>query len=299
VQEQFKNALGEASPLFVASIIDAYGSSKDLQQCEPSAVIREALKAAVLRLPIARGLGFAYIVPRRDRGTMAPQMQIGWRGWVQLAQRTGQYRHINVGSIYEGERVIVDRLTGEVTIEGEATGDAPIGYFAYIETIGGFKKAIAWSVAKMNAHRDRYVPGWNRPGSAWMTHPEEMAHKTVISALIRKWGVTSVEMQRAVEADSEQSDGGGQYPNAEPIDITPAPSGTPAPVRIAKQQAVPAAPAWIADLAERVDAYRRPHGGELPDGYPEELRDEKVASRWIDRLDETAAREQGSEEAEF
>ena len=223
VQEQFANALGEARNLFVASIIDVVGSSKELQSCEPSAIIKEALKAAVLRLPIHRGLGFAWIVPRREHDVWTPQMQVGWRGWIQLAQRTGQYRHLNVGCIFVGQRVVEDYLTGAVAIEGAPAGDDVLGFFAFFELLNGFRKALVWSCAKMEAHRDRYVPKWNRAGGAWVTHPREMAQKTVLSALLRKYGVLSVEMQQAITAEVE-SDGPSlppMMPNAEPLDMAP------------------------------------------------------------------------------
>ena len=205
VQEQFENALGEARSLFVASLIDTFGSSKELQECEPDAVIKEALKAAVLRLPLAKGLGFAWIVPRRDHGVWTPQMQVGAKGWVQLAMRSGQYRWLNVGTLVEGESVTEDRLTGAITITGKPKGeDAPaVGFFAFFELLNGMRKALYWSVAKMAAHRDRYVPKWDRPGSAWVTHTRDMGEKTIISTLLRKWGVLSVEMQQAAMADAE------------------------------------------------------------------------------------------------
>jgi recombination protein RecT len=223
IQEQFRNAMAESSPLFVASVIDAYASSKALQECPPAAVIQEALRAAVLRLPIARGLGFAYIVPRAG----VPQMQIGWRGWVQLAQRTGKYKYLNVDCVFEGEKVAVDRMTGAIEITGTQASDNPIGFLAYFELLNGFRKAMYWSAEKMSAHRDRYVPKWTN-GSAWVTHPREMAQKTVLSALLRKFGVLSVEMQQAMQ--QEEADQGQPLEmaaNSEPIDVAPEPEPAP------------------------------------------------------------------------
>jgi phage RecT family recombinase len=101
VQEQFKNALAHNAPLFIASLIDIYGGDTNLQKCQPSAVIMEALKAATLRLPINRSLGFAYIVPYGSK----PEFQIGYKGYIQLAMRTGAYRYINADVVYEGEFV--------------------------------------------------------------------------------------------------------------------------------------------------------------------------------------------------
>jgi recombination protein RecT len=311
VQEQFNNALADAAPLFIASIIDLVGSSKGLQECEPAAIIREALKAAVLRLPIARGLGFAWMVPRRVKGIWTPQMQVGWKGWVQLAQRTAQYKYINAGPIFEGETPVIDRLSGAVQIEGEPKGERPIGYFAYFRLLNGFEKTLCWPMDRMVAHRNRYVPEWNKPGSAWVTHPEEQAIKTILSMLLRKYGILSVEMQKALEAEIE---GEVEQPGAKTqiIDLTeppapeiratvepvaapapPTPPETPkrgpgrpkkaaAPAPPPEPQEQPEGPVWLGILQEELRGYQHRHGGALPEGYPEEIMDEAVASRWID-----------------
>jgi recombination protein RecT len=235
VQEQFSNALGESKGLFIASLIDVQGGSKELQACDPAAIAKEALRAAVLKLPIAKSLGFAWIVPRREHDVWTPQFQIGAKGWIQLAQRTGQYRYLNVGCLFEGHMVHEDLLTGAVTITGSPKNDEVIGFFAYMELLNGFRKAIFWPAAKMFTHRDRYVPKWNRPGSAWVTHPRDMAEKTIISHLLRKWGVLSVEMQavmqQEIEGELEPQDQGAA-PNSEPIDVeiktdTPEPTDGP------------------------------------------------------------------------
>ena len=103
VQEQFKNALKDNSGPFVASVIDLYNGDNTLQECDPSAVVMECLKAATLKLPINKSLGFAYVVPYKNKGVATPQFQIGYKGLIQLAMRTGQYRIINADNICEGE----------------------------------------------------------------------------------------------------------------------------------------------------------------------------------------------------
>ncbi|MBM4318685.1 MAG: recombinase [Deltaproteobacteria bacterium] len=284
VQEQFRNALGDASPLFAASVLDLASSSPELMQCEPAALVREALKAAVLRLPLARGLGYAYVVPRRDHGEWKPQMQIGWRGWVQLAQRTGLYRSINAGEVYVGEFVRENRISGEVDIVGQRAGDEVIGYFAFFRLVNGFEKTIYWPIAQLQAHRDRYVPGWNRKGSAWQTHPHEMAAKTLLSSLLRRFGPTSVEMQRALVDDEPEPQPDRGRPNAETVDFASSPEPPPAAKgkrRPPAKQDGPEAPAWLAILREREDDYLGKHQGVYPDGYPREVQDEATASRWI------------------
>jgi recombination protein RecT len=198
VQEQFKNALQDQAPLFIASLIDIYSNDKNLQKCEPKDVIMEALKAATLKLPINKQLGFAYIVPYGSE----PQMQIGYKGYIQLAMRTGQYKYINADVVYEGELKGHNKLTGEVDLSGEATSDKVVGYFAYIETVNGFRKPLYWTKEKVLAHAKRYSKSFNSKSSAWQTNFDEMALKTMLRNLLRKYGVMSVEMMNAFTADS-------------------------------------------------------------------------------------------------
>jgi len=198
VQEQFRNALKDGAPLFIASLIDIYGNDKNLQKCEPKDVIMEALKAATLKLPINKQLGFAYIVPYGSE----PQMQISYKGYIQLAMRTGQYKYINADVVYEGELKGHNKLTGEVDLSGEATSDKVVGYFAYIETVNGFRKPLYWTKEKVLAHAKRYSKSFNIKSSAWQTNFDEMALKTMLRNLLSKYGVMSVEMMNAFTADS-------------------------------------------------------------------------------------------------
>jgi recombination protein RecT len=198
VQEQFKNALHEGAPLFIASLIDIYNNDKYLQKCSPQAVIMEALKAATLKLPINKNLGFAYIVPYGSD----PQFQVGYKGYIQLAMRTGQYKFINADMVYEGELKKCDKITGEIDLSGEAKSDKVVGYFAYIETVNGFKKTLYWPTEKVIAHAKRYSKSFNSKSSAWSTNFDEMALKTMLRNLLSKYGVMSVEMMNAFTSDS-------------------------------------------------------------------------------------------------
>ena len=202
VQEQFKNALAENRNLFIASLIDLYASDKNLQQCDPAALVREALKAAVLQLPIAKSLGFVWIVPYKG----APQFQLGYRGYIQLALRTGVYRHINADTVYEGELRGTDKLTGLVDLTGERRSDKIIGYFAYLETVNGFKKAIYWTKDQVTDHAKRFSPSFGFKDGAWQTNFDAMAIKTVIRQLISRYGIMSIEMQQALSIDHDAED---------------------------------------------------------------------------------------------
>jgi recombination protein RecT len=202
VQEQFKNALKESAPLFIASLIDVYSSDEVLQRSEPKTIIMEALKAATLKLPINKGLGYAWIIPYKGKATM----QIGYRGYIQLAQRTGYYRFINADAVYEGESVHVERLTGEVTLAGEKTSDKTIGYFAYFELLNGFQKTIFWTRKEVEDHAKRFSQSYNASVSPWKTDFDEMAIKTVLKALLSKYGLLSVEMTTALSVDRDPED---------------------------------------------------------------------------------------------
>lgn len=224
VQEQFKNALRDNSGLFIASLIDIYGNDKYLQECEPKAVVMEALKAATLKLPINRNLGFAYIVPFKNKGKAEPQMIIGYKGLIQLAMRTGEYRYINADVVYEGELQEVNKLTGEIDISGEKTSDKAVGYFAYLETLNGFSKTVFWYKDKVEAHAKRYSKSFNSSYSPWKTDFDEMALKTVLRNALTKWGIMSVEMQQAIDRDieSDVKHEIQQEANSEELDITDA-----------------------------------------------------------------------------
>lgn len=152
VQQQFQNALEKNSNLFVASLIDLYASDTYLQQCEPAQVVAEALKAATLKLPINKSLGFAYIVPYKKQGKQIPQFQLGYRGMIQLAMRSGIYKYLNADIVYEGEYKGYSKLTGDLDLTGEKKSDIVIGYFAYIESVNGFKKAVFATRDDMEAH---------------------------------------------------------------------------------------------------------------------------------------------------
>lgn len=229
VMEQFQNALDKNAPTFVASIIDLYNSDSKLQMCEPKAVVMEALKAAVLKLPINKALGYAYVIPfnnskKDEHGqwhkVMEPTFELGYKGYIQLAMRTGQYRTINADVVYEGELRKVNKLSGEIAFDGTKASDKIIGYFCYFELLNGFSKTLYMTVEQMATHAKLYSKGIkpettieqmlnlaNLPMSAnsktvgWMGNFHAMAIKTVIRNLLSKYGYLSVEMQQAIADD--------------------------------------------------------------------------------------------------
>lgn len=234
VQEQFKNALNKNSTAFVASVIDLYNNDKNLQECDPKQVVMEALKAAVLKLPINKALGYAYIIPfnnntRLPDGTwtkvMTPTFQMGYKGYIQLAMRTGQYRTINADIVYDGEVRKVSKLTGEINFDGDKLSEKVIGYFCYFELLNGFSKTLYMTIEDMAIHAKRFSKGIKRETTVetlvglanvdvnvdskavgWMGNFHGMSLKTVIRLLLSKYGYLSIEMQEAF-ANDEAGDG--------------------------------------------------------------------------------------------
>lgn len=234
VQAQFKNALGDHKDAFVASLIDLYTGDKQLQKCKPALVIAEALRAATLKLPLNKALGFAYIIvfnnsQKNEKGEWekvpTPTFVPGYKGYIQLAMRTGQYRTINADYVYEGEIRKVSKLTGEIAFDGEKKSDKIVGYFCYFELLNGFNKTLYVSIEDMADYALRYSPsfrGKDKPTKAslikdaqsgkistevgWKGNFNDMALKTVIRRLLSKYGYLSVEMQGAIEHDFEDSE---------------------------------------------------------------------------------------------
>lgn len=234
VQDQFKNAMGEHKDAFVASLIDLFTGDKQLQTCNPSLVVAEALRAATLKLPLNKALGFAYIVVfnnsvKNPDGSYTkvptPTFVPGYKGYIQLAMRTGQYRTINADFVYEGEMRKVSKLTGEIALDGIKKSDKIVGYFCYFELLNGFNKTLFVSVEDMAAYALRYSPSFkgknkptaealikaaqdNKPSTqvGWSGNFNDMALKTVIRRLLSKYGYLSVEMQGAIANDYEDAE---------------------------------------------------------------------------------------------
>ena len=198
MQQNFRNILAENAGAFMASVIELYQSDGALQKCDPNRVVLEALKAATLKLPINKQLGFAYIIPYNN----VPTFQLGFRGLIQLAQRSGQYRYINADVVCEGESVNYNRITGMLEISGTAKSETPVGYFAYFQLLNGFEKCVYWTREKVEAHAKRYSKAWSKADSPWHTNFDAMALKTVLKTIISKYGVMSVEFANAIANDS-------------------------------------------------------------------------------------------------
>jgi recombination protein RecT len=206
IQTQFKNALKDNAPAFISSIVELFSSDKYLQECDPNLVIMEAFKAATLKLPLNKQLGFSYLVPYKQGGVQKPQFQIGYKGYIQLAMRTGQYRYINADVVYEGTVVKRDLLTGKTEFSNDPTSEKAIGYFAYIELLNGFSKTVYITREEIVSHAKRYSKSYSRETSAWHSNFDEMAIKTALRRLLTHYGILSTEMISVLTADKDFED---------------------------------------------------------------------------------------------
>jgi len=202
IQEQFKNSLKENSGAFISSLIELFSGDSYLQSCQPSEVIQQALKAASLKLPINKNLGFAWIIPRKDHGTLRPNFEIGYKGYIQLAMRTGQYRIINADAVPVGINIEKDLLSGSIKFSGEASSKSEAqGYFAHFELLNGFQKTIYMEKKEIIEYAQNYSQSFSSKYSPWKKHFDRMAKKTVISILLRTYGILSTEMISAISSD--------------------------------------------------------------------------------------------------
>lgn len=219
IRQRLAETMNENAGAFSSSIIELFTSDGKLMQCDPVEVVQEALKGASLKLPINKQLGFAYVVPYKDKDRLRPQFQMGYKGYIQLAIRSGLYKHINSGAVYEGELVQTDKLTGEIDLTGERTSDEVVGYFAYIELLNGFSKTLYMTYDQMVNHAKRFSKSTyqGKLGGAWATDFDAMAQKTCLRLLVGKYGIMSVDMQQAFTADAEPDT---IETTSEPLDIT-------------------------------------------------------------------------------
>ncbi len=253
VFDKFTQIMGDNAKSYIANVLQTIQFSPELMTVEPKSVITAAMIAASLDLPIDKNLGFSAIVPYRDKtkGQIA-QFQIMTRGYVQLAQRTGQYANIHVTEIYDDELESFDILTGIPTFKPVSDGWRSkayaesdednaesekhiVGYAATFVLLTGFRKTEYWPIKKIDAHGRRFSKTFNNPGSTWQTNKPAMRKKTVLKALF-KWGPLSVNVQKAVDLDGSFGTGMSlldldqdEIPPAEDQGLPEAGAGEPGP----------------------------------------------------------------------
>lgn len=198
IKARLKNSLKDNWPQFATSMLDLYSGDNLLQKCDPTEVALECIKAATLNLPISKALGFAYIVPYKNK----PTFIIGYKGLIQLAQRTGQYQTINADVVYEGQLKGRDFLSGKIDLSGEKISDKVIGYFAYFKLNNGFEKVLYMTRAEVEAWRNKYSPSAKSNYSPWTTEFDKMALKTCLRRLISSYGIMTLNMTDALAKDN-------------------------------------------------------------------------------------------------
>lgn len=265
---------------FVSAITSAVSVNPQLQDCDPGSILSAAFLGESLDLSPSPQLGQYYLVPFNDRktGVKKAQFVLGYKGYIQLAIRSGQYRDIEATEIKEGEYLGRDSMTGQPKFQfiedDEAREAAPVvGYMAYFEYLNGFRKCLYWSREKVMAHADKYSMAFSIEGlrklqngevpdkemwkysSYWYKDFDGMAKKTLIRQLISKWGIMSIDMQEGYVKDSgmiQMSDGEftatipeGERIEPQPVEaIQPPPQQEPRP----EPQIVPGYQVNLADL---------------------------------------------------
>lgn len=205
---------GKNGTRFISSIISAVNANASLQECTNASILSAALLGESLNLSPSPQLGQYYMVPFKNNnaGVKVAQFQLGYKGYIQLAIRSGQYKKLNVLAIKEGELINFNPLDEEIEVkliadEAEREKAETIGYYAMFEYTNGFKKALYWSKEKMKAHAIKYSQGYAadvKKGTKWTFWSKDfdgMAYKTMLRQIISKWGIMSIEMQTALDSD--------------------------------------------------------------------------------------------------
>ena len=207
IKRRFEELLDQSAPSFISSILTIVRSNSKLQDCSPNSILSAAGIAAALKLPINPSLGFAYIVPYKRQA----QFQLGFKGFIQLAMRSGQYRTLNSGAVREGQIKEIDFETGGI-IRGEKISEEIVGYVAYMELLNGFKKSLYMTIEELQAHAEKYSQSYaydlrsGRRSSVWSTNFDAMAKKTVLKKLLSTFGIISIDQHSANLATALQAD---------------------------------------------------------------------------------------------
>lgn len=207
IKRRFTELLDTSAPSFISSILSVVNSNSKLRECSPNSILSAAGIAAALKLPINPSLGFAYIVPYKGQA----QFQLGYKGFIQLAIRSGQYATLNAGIVREGQIKEIDFETGEI-IRGEKISDEVVGYVAHMALINGFKKSIYMTIEEMQEHAEKFSQSYaydlrsNRKSSVWSTNFDAMAKKTILKKLLSTFGIISIDQQSAALAKAIQAD---------------------------------------------------------------------------------------------
>ena len=275
-QEYLATVLAEKKASFVNNITALVSNNAALQVCKPDTIMFASLKATALDLPLDQNLGFAYVLPYRDNknGVTVAQFQMGYKGFVQLALRSGQFKTLNATEVREGELVNEDFVTGELTFKKAENREAlpVIGYVAYFKLLNGFEKYLFMTSAEMKAHALRFSQTYKKGYGLWADKDsfDSMAKKTVLKLLISKYAPLSVEMRDAIKADQSVMQKPDDY---EYVDVDEQPQPEPSEAALEKAEAVKAKLAEMKSRKAKADGVDT-ETGEVEDGDGLQLKSE-------------------------
>ena len=212
VKKRFQEVVGGGSGAFISSVVAAVASSDALQKCDLASIYTSAIRAATLRLSVDPALGDAYLVPYGGKATLI----VGYKGLYDMAIRTGKYRYIHVGKVYEGEVIEEDRITGwhSISSQGEINRQKIIGWVGSFEMYPekgsgqprGLVKTIYMTVEEIHEHAQKYSKSYNQPQSGWVKETEKMERKTVLRLLLRRWGYLDPVDVKTLETIEDEPD---------------------------------------------------------------------------------------------
>ncbi|MTC88014.1 recombinase RecT [Streptococcus uberis] len=217
VKEKFEAVMGDKASGFVSSVLSVVTNNSLLAKSDFNSIYTSAMKAAVLDLPVEPSLGMAHIVPYKGKA----QFQIGYKGLIQLALRSGQVVGLNAGKVYEGQFKSFNALTEKLDIEDiykPEKDEAVVGYFAYMKLANGFEKTTYWTREQVEEHGQKYSQSYNSKYSPWQTNFDAMARKTVLKSILSTYAPLTIEMQSANDFDNGKSTGIEPF---EVKDVTP------------------------------------------------------------------------------
>lgn len=232
VESNIQMVLREKTPQFIASVTSLVSSNPTLAKTEQTSILKACLIAATLDLPINPNLGFAYIIPYKTGDYYIAQFQMGYKGFIQLAQRSSQFKTINATDIKEGEISRVDIMTGEFVWSDEFLNadleyletrkkKQTVGYIAYMKLLNGFEKMLYMSNDDLTKHATKFSQSFKNKSSKvnmWRDDFDKMSKKTVLKLMISKYAPMNTDMQKAIESDQAVvTESGLSYPDNQPV----------------------------------------------------------------------------------
>lgn len=221
-----QETLSEKKQEFVSNLIALTDSDSNLAECDPAQLMKCAMNATALNLPLNKNLGYAYVIAYKQNGVPVPQFQIGYKGLIQLAIRTGQYKFINATEIREGE-IRHNKITGEVIFNGDKPGSPVVGYMAYIEMVNGFTASLYMSEEQLEEHAVRFSKTYQndkkygKMTSKWsdpLARPA-MCKKTVLKGLLGTYGLMTTEFAKALDTDNDDEPTGNRNNKFEEAEV--------------------------------------------------------------------------------